>query len=460
MSDLRSVEELSPQQRGTLELLAEGLGNVQIAQRYHTSLESLGAMLDELYNAIGITPDLSKQQKREAAIAYYKKSAGAQDISAAFDTKTPANLFEGFSPWQRQVLTRFAEDTQLEEIAAQERIGLGAVEECIAQFTTKVKATTPEIAKERLRRALVGLGQITPERGHQLRNGHDKEAHMPADQTLTNAQPPPAPTSTVPVSERELRILELIEEGKTNDEIGTRVDISMGYVNTTISGLYARFGLGNMGGSRIEKRKLLIKFWHASQAGVQPDAEAAPILLCDCRSAECSGAPEPVVPSVAGIEGQVAAAEPLALPTTAEQKKTFDYQRTRELVIRTQQASLSFLQKELGIGGPPLREILRQLEEEGVLGKPGSGRRKGRQVLIAPPQGAGELTPAPTAIRTRRRGGASGAKFSDEEKVAKLQQLLAAVGEDSRMGQMLAEIIGDIGRMEKMRQVMQILKEE
>jgi hypothetical protein len=108
------------------------------------------------------------------------------------------------------------------------------------------------------------------------------------------------------------------------------------------------------------------------------------------------------------------------------------------------------------MGGPEFKEVIQRLEDEGVVGKIGSGDRGSRQILIPPPQGAYESDGADQVQRYPSQKGL----FSDKEKIEKLQELLLLVGENSDLGQILDEVISDLERMEKMRQIIKLLNED
>ena len=269
---LRPVETLEPPQRQTLELLADGLSNVQIAQHYRTSLESTGAMLEELYGALGIESGLPKQAKREMAIVHFKKS---DTISATFDQRTALSLLEGFKPWQRQALTLFAQERPMDVIASETGVSSDAVEQTVSQFMASAKLPTRNKAVEVLKRVVTVAAQpIVTGRGYT--NGHDKSATAaPVARPTTQTQSSAAPSPQSALPQRDRQILDLIEEGLRNEQIADKLDMAVTTVQTAVSLLYKRFGLsrGTMG--RNEMRKALIGYWQAQKAGEEPNVGSA-----------------------------------------------------------------------------------------------------------------------------------------------------------------------------------------
>lgn len=67
------------------------------------------------------------------------------------------------------------------------------------------------------------------------------------------------------------------------------------------------------------------------------------------------------------------------------------YQQAVVAVIHHQKASGAFLQKELGIGADRAKSILEDLEKAGVVSAVGSGKGKGRAVLMGSPEPDEEL---------------------------------------------------------------------
>lgn len=77
--------------------------------------------------------------------------------------------------------------------------------------------------------------------------------------------------------------------------------------------------------------------------------------------------------------------DPVALesvqePSVDEQDRDETYERARELVMTTGQASASFIQRRLRVGYPRAARMIEQMEEEGLVGAPG---RDGRREVLA-----------------------------------------------------------------------------
>jgi len=183
---LQPIESLAPQRRKTLELMAQGMGNVQLAQRYRVALGDVTGMLDEIYTALGIEPTLPKQEKRTQAIDHYKKSTGALAI---FESQTPVALLEGLKPWQRQALALSAQDKSREEISAAIGLKPDAVDEAFARFMMAAKVSTHQEGTRILKEVMAASNQsVEPERGYT--NGHDRTANaLPARTTSDTASP-------------------------------------------------------------------------------------------------------------------------------------------------------------------------------------------------------------------------------------------------------------------------------
>ena len=147
-------------------------------------------------------------------------------------------------------------------------------------------------------------------------------------------------------------------------------------------------------------------------------------------------------------------------PTNAAEKKENKYQLARDLVIRTRNCTNFFVRRKLCMGGPEFKDVIQRLEDEGVVGKIGSGDRGGRQILLPPPQDAVAQDTSFATDQVRQNRSSSRSIFSDNEKTEKLQELLLVVGDNSQLGQILDEIIDDLARMEKMRQIIKLLKED
>ena len=230
----------------------------------------------------------------------------------------------------------------------------------------------------------------------------------------------------IPVSKQEERILKFIEEGGVdNDKIAAEIGTSVNYVQNTISRLYVRFGLHSKEGqTRAERRGLLTKAWRVSEAQLRASKEAS-----------------------AGTDP-----EPEADPYDDEL-----YEAARVAVIKTGRATVSFLQMKLKIGYQRASWLMMKLEERGVIG-PYAGP-KPRSIIVQGADGESILPTAPAAP-THRQGSTSRTKFSDEEKIGKLEQLRTAVGDDSQLAQVLAEVIEDLRRMEKMRQVAKLFQDD
>lgn len=190
---LQPIESLAPQQRRTLELLAEGLGNVQIAQRNRSSLESVTGTLENLYTALGIESGLSKQEKRTMAINHFKKNSGVLPI---FEQRTPAALLEGFKPWQRKALNLIAQEKRTEEVALEVGLPVGAIEETFTQFMKAAKMPVRDQAVVFLKQVISAISQpVAPDRGYT--NGHDKTASAPIAKVKSEAPQPSAPEETL-----------------------------------------------------------------------------------------------------------------------------------------------------------------------------------------------------------------------------------------------------------------------
>ncbi|HNP59950.1 MAG TPA: DNA translocase FtsK, partial [Nitrospirales bacterium] len=77
--------------------------------------------------------------------------------------------------------------------------------------------------------------------------------------------------------------------------------------------------------------------------------------------------------------------DPVALesvqePSVDEQERDETYERARELVMTTGQASASFIQRRLRVGYPRAARMIEQMEEEGLVSAPG---RDGRREVLA-----------------------------------------------------------------------------
>jgi S-DNA-T family DNA segregation ATPase FtsK/SpoIIIE len=77
--------------------------------------------------------------------------------------------------------------------------------------------------------------------------------------------------------------------------------------------------------------------------------------------------------------------DPVALesvqePSGDEQERDETYERARELVMTTGQASASFIQRRLRVGYPRAARMIEQMEEEGLVSAPG---RDGRRDVLA-----------------------------------------------------------------------------
>ena len=77
--------------------------------------------------------------------------------------------------------------------------------------------------------------------------------------------------------------------------------------------------------------------------------------------------------------------DPMALesvqePSVEEQDRDETYERARELVMTTGQASASFIQRRLRVGYPRAARMIEQMEEEGLVSAPG---RDGRREVLA-----------------------------------------------------------------------------
>ncbi|GJL68454.1 MAG: DNA translocase FtsK [Nitrospirales bacterium] len=77
--------------------------------------------------------------------------------------------------------------------------------------------------------------------------------------------------------------------------------------------------------------------------------------------------------------------DPVALesvqePSADEQERDETYERARELVMTTGQASASFIQRRLRVGYPRAARMIEQMEEEGLVSAPG---RDGRREVLA-----------------------------------------------------------------------------
>ena len=77
--------------------------------------------------------------------------------------------------------------------------------------------------------------------------------------------------------------------------------------------------------------------------------------------------------------------DPMALesvqePSVDEQDRDETYERARELVMTTGQASASFIQRRLRVGYPRAARMIEQMEEEGLVSAPG---RDGRREVLA-----------------------------------------------------------------------------
>ncbi|MDH4361580.1 MAG: DNA translocase FtsK, partial [Nitrospirota bacterium] len=77
--------------------------------------------------------------------------------------------------------------------------------------------------------------------------------------------------------------------------------------------------------------------------------------------------------------------DPVALesvqePSVDEQERDETYERARELVMTTGQASASFIQRRLRVGYPRAARMIEQMEEEGLVSAPG---RDGRRDVLA-----------------------------------------------------------------------------
>jgi len=66
--------------------------------------------------------------------------------------------------------------------------------------------------------------------------------------------------------------------------------------------------------------------------------------------------------------------------TTEEQEVDETYERARELIMTTGQASASFIQRRLRVGYPRAARMIEQMEEEGLVSAPG---RDGRREVLA-----------------------------------------------------------------------------
>jgi S-DNA-T family DNA segregation ATPase FtsK/SpoIIIE len=74
------------------------------------------------------------------------------------------------------------------------------------------------------------------------------------------------------------------------------------------------------------------------------------------------------------------AVESVQEPTVDEQERDETYERARELVMTTGQASASFIQRRLRVGYPRAARMIEQMEEEGLVSAPG---RDGRRDVLA-----------------------------------------------------------------------------
>lgn len=81
-----------------------------------------------------------------------------------------------------------------------------------------------------------------------------------------------------------------------------------------------------------------------------------------------------------------------------ESKKDDMLERATKLVVETQRASTSYLQRKLGIGYPRASRLMDQLEEEGVVSPP--NRQGAREVLWSPETPEEPATPEPSAAAT------------------------------------------------------------
>jgi S-DNA-T family DNA segregation ATPase FtsK/SpoIIIE len=74
------------------------------------------------------------------------------------------------------------------------------------------------------------------------------------------------------------------------------------------------------------------------------------------------------------------AVESVQEPSVDEQERDETYERARELVMTTGQASASFIQRRLRVGYPRAARMIEQMEEEGLVSAPG---RDGRRDVLA-----------------------------------------------------------------------------
>ena len=85
--------------------------------------------------------------------------------------------------------------------------------------------------------------------------------------------------------------------------------------------------------------------------------------------------------------------DPVAVESVQElsvddQERDETYERARELVITTGQASASFIQRRLRVGYPRAARMIEQMEEEGLVSAPG---RDGRRDILAPGAATAEI---------------------------------------------------------------------
>jgi len=71
-----------------------------------------------------------------------------------------------------------------------------------------------------------------------------------------------------------------------------------------------------------------------------------------------------------------------------DQDRDETYERARELVIATGQASASFIQRRLRVGYPRAARMIEQMEDEGLVSAPG---RDGRRDILAPGAATAEI---------------------------------------------------------------------
>ena len=82
------------------------------------------------------------------------------------------------------------------------------------------------------------------------------------------------------------------------------------------------------------------------------------------------------------------AVESMQEPSVEDTDRDETYERARELVITTGQASASFIQRRLRVGYPRAARMIEQMEEEGLVSAPG---RDGRRDVLAPGAATAEI---------------------------------------------------------------------